>query len=171
MTCPEWIQRKWHGENDHKTCSFIQALFSYRLEYCHEMWFQNAEHMQTQLKKSFVYSVPTLGTYNAVDVFPSCIFLLSESVQSKLGHSNFVLQTEPKRSHLFYFLFRMKDITNVINELQRPDQETKLFFLTNIILRKIPRSFCLPFCFLRVVVSVCFFFFSFLRIDVSVFKG
>ena len=27
MTCSGWIQRKWHREYDHKTCSFIQALF------------------------------------------------------------------------------------------------------------------------------------------------
>lgn len=115
MTCPEWIQRKWHRENDHKTCSFIQALFSYRLEYCHEMWFQNAEHMQTQLKNSFPYSIPTLGTYNAVDAFPSCIFLLSESVQNTLGHPHFVLQTKPKRSHLFFSLERSISLQLLMN--------------------------------------------------------
>ena len=66
-----------------------QALLLYRLEFCHEMWIQNAEHIQTQLKNSPLHSVLTMGAYNAVDVLPTQFFLLLGPVINTLGHSHF----------------------------------------------------------------------------------
>ena len=141
MDTEKMAQRIWS-----QNLLIYSSIISYRPEYCHEMWFHNAEHIQTQLKNYFPYNVPTLGTYNAVDVFPSCIFLLSKSLQNTLGHSRFVLRAKPKRSHIF-FLLRKKYITTVMNELQRPDEETNLCILTNIVLRKSLRVFFCLFVF------------------------
>lgn len=81
------------------------------------MWFQKAEHMQTHLKSSPLHSVPTMGAYNAVDVLPSHIFPLLESVKNIFGHSHFILQAKPNLREVIFFLLRKKCTTRVINDL------------------------------------------------------
>lgn len=133
MASPEWKQRKWYRENNDRTCSYIQALFLYRPDYCHEMWFLNAEHTQAHLKNSLLRSVPTLSAYNAADVFAGHIFSSQNLCKIHLV-SHFVLQTKHKRSNLF--LPQKEMHPSSYEWSKRLDQKTKICILTDISVRK-----------------------------------
>lgn len=101
--------------------------------------------MQTHLKNLPFHSVPTLGTYNDADVFPSHIFPLSESVQNTLGHSRFVLQIKAKRSNLFPPQKKSASFQLLMICKTRP--ENKDLYFDQYLCEKIPKSFSLSVCF------------------------
>lgn len=101
--------------------------------------------MQTHSKNSPLHSIPTLGEYNAADVFPSPIFPLSESLQNTLGHLHFVLPTKPKRNNSFSFRERSASLQILMIWKTRP--EDKDLYFDQYLCEKIPKSFCLSVCF------------------------
>lgn len=139
MYIEKMAQRKW-SQN-----LLIHALFLYRIEYCHQMWFQKAEHMQPTWILPYKLFLPCvhimLQMHFHVIFFPSQNLCRIHLVTHNLFYKQDLRE-------VVFLLLRNKCTTTVINDLQRIDQKTKPCTLTNVVLRKSLEF--LFVCFLRV---------------------